>query len=159
MSESEVVDPAGNRWVVRRRWTPRWTRVDVGKRFRKFHRRERSRPKDGPSRWWDFLDIPVDFDGIVVVLAIVAILLLLWFAVIPLLLIVIDVILVVLLFIVGLLARVFLRRPWIIVATRDDGAEVQREVVGWRASRDEIAALRHEIELGIAEAVRGVEPP
>jgi hypothetical protein len=79
--------------------------------------------------------------------------------VIPLLLIVIDVILVVLLFIVGLLARVFLRRPWIIVATRDDGAEVQREVVGWRTSRDEIAALRHEIELGIAEAVRGVEPP
>src|SRR5688572_14189599 len=156
MGKTEVVDRAGNRWVVRRRWTPRWTRVDVGKRFRKFHRRERSRPKDRPSHWWDFLDVPGDFDGIVVVLAIVAILLLLWFAVIPLLLIVIDVILVVVLFMVGLLARVFLRRPWIIVATRDDGAEIQREVVGWRASREAITSLRHEVELGIAEAVPGV---
>jgi hypothetical protein len=159
MGMTEVVDRAGNRWVVGRRWTPRWTRVDVGKRFRKFHRRENKAPKERGNRWWDFLDIPVDFDGIVVVLAIVAIFLLLWFAVIPLLLILFDVLIVIVLFLVGILARVFLRRPWIIVATRDDGAEIQREVVGWRASRDEITALRHEIELGIAEAVPRTEPP
>jgi hypothetical protein len=67
-----------------------------------------------------------------------------------LLLIVIDAILVGVLFFAGLLARVFLRRPWTVVATRIDGIEIEREIVGWRASRDEIATLRQEIELGAA---------
>jgi cobalamin biosynthesis protein CobD/CbiB len=161
MSESEVVDPAGNRWVVRRRWTPRWARVDVGKRFRKFHRRGTKAPKQRRKRWWDNIDgdIPLDFDGIVVVLALIVALLILWFAVIPLLLVLFDVLIVIVLFLVGLATRVLLRRPWTVVATRHDGAEIQREVVGWRASRDEIAALRHEIERGFAEAVPGAEPP
>jgi fatty acid desaturase len=161
MSESEVVDPAGNRWVVRRHWTPRWAKVDVGKRFRKVRRRRTKAPKQRRKRWWHNIDgdIPLDFDGIVVVLAIIVALLMLWFLVIPLLLILFDVLIVIVLFVVGLTTRVLFRRPWIIVATRDDGAEVQREVVGWRASCDEIAALRHEIELGIAEAVPRVEPP
>jgi hypothetical protein len=150
VAKSEVVDPSGNRWVIRRRWTPRWTRVDAGKRFRQFHRRGRAESKKEPSHWWDFADIPGDLDAVVVVLAIVAILLLLWFAVFPLLLIVIDAILVGVLFFAGLLARVFLRRPWTVVATRNDGIEIEREIVGWRASRDEIATLRQEIELGAA---------
>jgi hypothetical protein len=42
------------------------------------------------------------------------------------------------------------RRPWTVVATRIDGIEIEREIVGWRASRDEIATLRQEIELGAA---------
>jgi hypothetical protein len=105
------------------------------------------------------IGIPLDFDGIVVVLAIIIVLLILWFAVIPLLLILFDILIVVVLFVVGLPARVFFRRPWIIVATRNDGAEIQREVVGWRASRDEMTALRHEIELGSPEAVTRVEQP
>jgi hypothetical protein len=159
MDKSEVVDRAGNRWVVRRRWTPRWTRVDVGKRFRKFHRRGTEAPKQRSSRWWDFIDIPVDFDGIVVVLAIVALVLLLWFAVIPLLLIVVDVLVVVVVFLAGLLARLFLRRPWTIVATRIDGVEITRQAIGWRASRDAITTLRHEIELGLVSPVPSFEPP
>ena len=161
MSESEVVDPAGNRWVVRRHWTPRWAKVDVGKRFRKVRRRRTKAPKQRRKRWWHNIDgdIPLDFDGIVVVLAIIVALLLLWFLVIPLLLILFDVLIVIVLFLVGLTARVLLRRPWTVVATRHDGEEIQREVVGWRASRDAITTLRHEIEVGFAEPVAGVDPP
>jgi hypothetical protein len=161
MAGQEVFDRTGTRWVVGRRWTPRWTRIDVGKRFRKMHRRGAKAPKQRRKRWWDNIDIdlPLDFDGIVVVVAIVAILLLLWFAVIPLLLILFDVLIVIALFSVGLTSRVLLRRPWTVVATRIDGVEITREVVGWSASRDEIAALRHEIEVGFAEAVPGGEPP
>lgn len=74
-------------------------------------------------------------------------------------LILFDVLIVIVLFLVGVTTRELLRRPWTIVATRHDGAEIQREVVGWRASRDQIAALQHEIERGFAEAVPGFEPP
>ena len=159
MSDSEVVDPAGNRWVVRRHWTPRWARVDVGKRFRKVRWRRTKAPKQRRKRWWDNIDIPLDFDAIVVVLAIIVALLLLWFLVIPLLLVLFDVLIVIVLFLAGLTTRVLFRRPWLIVATRHDGAEIQREVVGWRASRDAITTLRQEIEVGFAEPVAGVDPP
>jgi hypothetical protein len=104
MRESAVFDRVGNRWVVRRRWTPRWTRVDVGKRFRRARRRNSAQP-DRSRPWWDVIDIP--FDAV------------------------------------------------------DDvrGAEIQREVVGWRASRDAITTLRHEIELGLVSPVPSFEPP
>ncbi|MEO5837411.1 MAG: hypothetical protein ABIQ73_05725, partial [Acidimicrobiales bacterium] len=87
----------------------------------------------------------------------VAFLLLLWFAVIPLLLIVFDALVVVVVFFASLVARVLLRRPWIVVATSIDGTEISREVVGWRASRAEIAALRQEIELGVADGFPRVD--
>ena len=52
------------------------------------------------------------------------------------------------LFVVGVAARVLLRRPWTIVATRDDGTEIEREVVGWRASRAQIESMRRALEGG-----------
>jgi hypothetical protein len=147
MRNTEVVDPQGFRWVVRRRWTPRWTRVDVGRRFQRVRRRRRS-DDGGASRWWDFVDVPDDFDVFVVIVAVILALLLLWFAVIPLLLVLFDVLVVFVLFVVGVAARVLLRRPWTIVATRDDGTEIEREVVGWRASRAQIESMRRALESG-----------
>jgi hypothetical protein len=100
-----------------------------------------------------------DVRAFVLIPVIIVVLLILWFAVIPLLLILVDVLIVIVLFVVGLTTRVLFRRPWTVVATRHDGAEIKREVVGWRASRDAITVLRHEIEVGFAEPVAGVDPP
>ena len=154
-----MFDPDGVRWTIRRRWTPRWTRVDVGTRFRQFHRRgsgsrkERRQRTEGKERkvsWSDFLEFPVDDLGLLaIVLAVIAAALLLWFAVIPLLLILFDILVVLVLFIAGITARVLLRRPWTVVATRIDGVEIEREVVGWRASRDEMATMRRQLEQGL----------
>jgi hypothetical protein len=151
VAEGEVFDREGTRWTIRRRWTPRWTRVDVGKRFRQFHRRRSGSGKsDDRRRWWEWLDFPVgdDFGLLVIIGAVIAAVLLLWFAVIPLLLVLVDVLVVVVVFVVGVSARVLLRRPWTVVATRIDGVEIEREVVGWRDSRDEMVALRAQIERG-----------
>jgi len=133
--------------------------VDVGKRFRQFHRRgsgsrkERRQRTEGKERkvsWSDFLEFPVDDLGLLaIVLAVIAAALLLWFAVIPLLLILFDILVVLVLFIAGITARVLLRRPWTVVATRIDGVEIEREVVGWRASRDEMATMRKQLEQGL----------
>ena len=133
--------------------------MDVGKRFRQFHRRgsgsrkERRQRTEGKERkvsWSDFLEFPVDDLGLLaIVLAVIAAALLLWFAVIPLLLILFDILVVLVLFIAGITARVLLRRPWTVVATRIDGVEIEREVVGWRASRDEMATMRKQLEQGL----------
>jgi len=133
--------------------------VDVGTRFRQFHRRgsgsrkERRQRTEGKERkvsWSDFLEFPVDDLGLLaIVLAVIAAALLLWFAVIPLLLILFDILVVLVLFIAGITARVLLRRPWTVVATRIDGVEIEREVVGWRASRDEMATMRRQLEQGL----------
>ena len=132
--------------------------MDVGKRFSKLHRRKNPRSTDKSSRWWDFLDIPGDLDVLAAVALVIVALLLLWFLVFPLLLILIDVVLVIVVFVAGLAARVLLRRPWTVVATRADGVEIEREVVGWRASRDEIAALRQQIEQGLISPTEPTSP-
>ena len=133
--------------------------MDVGKRFSKLHRRKNQRSSDSVSHWWDFLDFPAgDFDALVVVAIIIAALLLLWFLVVPLLLILVDVVVVLVLFAASLAARVLLRRPWTVVATRNDGVEIEREVVGWRASRDEIAAMRRQIEHGLISPTEPTSP-
>ena len=133
--------------------------MDVGKRFSKLHRRKNPRSTDKDSRWWDFLDFPAgDFDLLAAIAVVIVAVLLLWFLVFPLLLILIDVVLVVVLFLTGLAARVLLRRPWTVVATRTDGVEIEREVVGWRASRDEIAAMRQQIEQGLISPTEPTSP-
>ena len=114
------------------------------------HNAERS-----PRRRWDNFDFPggdFDFEVFAVVIAILVALLLLWFAVIPLLLVVFDLLVVMALFVFGLAARVLFRRPWTVVATRCDGVEIEREIVGWRASRAEVASLRRDLEIGSAQA-------
>jgi hypothetical protein len=156
-------DQAGNRWVVRRRWTPRWTRIDVDKRLGTFHRRKTTRPADRARSWWEVIDIPFDaiddIRALVLIPVMIVVLLILWFAVIPVLLILFDVLIVIVLFLAGITARVLLRRPWTVVATSSDGVEIEREVVGWRASRDEMATLCRELEQGSIALPSPFEPP
>jgi hypothetical protein len=45
------------------------------------------------------------------------------------------------------------------VATSSDGVDIEREVVGWRASRDEMATLCREIEQGSIALPSPFEPP
>jgi len=70
-----------------------------------------------------------------------------WWVVLPLLAVVVDAAVVVVLGVVGLVARVVLRRPWTVQATSSRGDRFTRKVVGWRHAlreRDEmVSALRN----------------
>jgi len=158
----EVTGPDGTRWTVRRRWTPRWARIDVGGRFRLVRRHrtrqwtteDEERPADGKDRrWWDVVDLPpgCDVDALAWLVGIVCVVLLLWFVVVPLLLVLFDVVVVVVLLALGTVARVLLRRPWRIEANARDGRRVERLVVGWRASSDAVAELAEDVRSGRAQ--------
>lgn len=105
----------------------------------------------GGSSGWD-LDWLDDGFALVVaaVLALVAFVVaaaVLWWVLLPLLAVVVDAALVVVVFVVGLVARVVLRRPWTVQATSSRGDRLTRKVVGWRHAlrqRDEmVSALRN----------------
>ncbi|MGH9189935.1 MAG: hypothetical protein ACRD0Q_07890 [Acidimicrobiales bacterium] len=66
----------------------------------------------------------------------------------PLLLVVVDIGLVVFLAIVGLVARLVLRRPWTVEAIADDGSRLVWRVVGWRASGDQVAGVSAALAAG-----------
>jgi hypothetical protein len=90
-------------------------------------------------------------EGIAAFLVVAVLGLLAFYVVLPLLLIVVD--LTVLLVVVGgaVLGRVLFRRPWIVEARRCDQPEpVHRwEVVGWRASGDQVRYVREQLTHGM----------
>ena len=98
----------------------------------------------------DWLDAPGSIDAGWIVTAILVVLVM-WFVVFPLLFFVLDLLLVLLLAVAGMLARVFLRRPWIVEAETGGPPEVHKAwgVVGWRASREAVEGLSAQIAAGI----------
>jgi hypothetical protein len=159
-----VTDPAGVSWRVRVRWTPRYSAFV--RRFGGWRRGRRHRGDDaldvmdasdgvgqvaGLGRsgiprlgFPDFFD---DALGIVTAVAAVvfgAVLVfgLFWWLLIPLLLVVLDAVAVIVLLVLGIGARVLLRRPWSVDAT-SPGDAYETSVVGWHRAlraRDGIAA-------------------
>ena len=83
---------------------------------------------DGPAVW------------LVIVLAFLAIVLLIIFG-IPVLLALLDLVVVLVLLVVGVVARVLFRRPWLVEGESDAGDRVERRVVGLLAS----GRMRHEL--------------
>lgn len=163
-SARRVRAPDGTEWAVARRWIPRWAaarlRRSVGERVRRTGRKRKGDANDESGRWYDSLDIPLDADGcfdelaigLAVIVAVVAV----WFLVIPLLVLVVDVLIAVALVVAVGLARVLLRRPWVVEARGPNEATIRRLVVGWRESAAEVERLGTDISLGI---VRPQGPP
>ncbi len=128
----QVQGPDGRRWTVRRRWLPGAGRESL---FRRFVRRYRA--------WFGHTRDALDADpgcleffgeGLAVGLALLVLTVVLVLVVIPLLAALVDLLLLLLVGAMGVAARVLLGRPWVVEAVADDGRELRREVVGWRAS-------------------------
>ncbi|MCU1485813.1 MAG: hypothetical protein JWN67_2559 [Actinomycetia bacterium] len=155
----QVRDPEGRDWMVRRQWLPRHenvgTRILRERRERRAQRRsdrERRRSADpSTTRWFDWFDVPSDGVGLAIVGVVAVVLLLLWGW--PLLLALLDVLFVLLLAVCSVVARLVLRRPWLIEATSGE-ARLTRQAVGWRASGRTVRTWAEELRHG-----RGLEPP
>ena len=146
MAES-IVARDGRRWVVRRRWMPR---LGTETLWGRFHRRFRKVMK----RVGDAADVDPGCgellgEGIAVALVVILVALLLFFVVVPLLVAIVDVLILVLLAIASALARILLRRPWIVEAVADDGTLQRWRVVGWRASGDRCTQIARRLEAGL----------
>lgn len=90
-----------------------------------------------------------DVDAVVVVLLVLVGLLLLIFVVIPLLVVIVDLVILLLAALLGLVARVVLRRPWVLEAASADGQRHQWRVVGWRHSGEQCRHIAQMLAAGI----------
>jgi hypothetical protein len=136
----------GTGWVVRRRWLPRLGDETLWSRFTGRVRSVSRRARDGADPTPDVFDFD---DGILVGIAIVVFVLVAVFLIVPLLVALVDLVLLLALGLLGVAARVVLRRPWTVEARSSAGTTLRWQVVGWRASGrharhvvDELAAGR-----------------
>ena len=136
----KVTDPSGEDWVVRRRWMPRTPR------WRRLVKRRAGHGSKGKARSrLDVADLPIDFEPFLTIAAVIgAIALMIWFG-IPLLLFVLETLWLLVILIVGIAAKVLLRRPWTIEAAKRGSAVHSWQIVGWRASSASIERLAEEI--------------
>lgn len=137
---SEVVDPQGRTWTVRRRWhrrpTPRW-RGRVGRLGDVFN--------GGLEAFSDNL-----LAGIAVLIVVLVAAVFLIFFGLPLLLFVVESVYLLLVVLFGIVTRVVFGRPWVVEAVSDDPttAPIEVPVVGWGASRREVESLRRRVAMG-----------
>src|SRR5688500_4733473 len=118
-----VVAPDGRTWRVQRQWVPRLGQETLWGRF---HRRFRQTIR----KVGDVGDpgcLEVFGEGLLIGLLILAFVLLGF----PVLTALLDIALLILLAALALLARLLLRRPWIVEATADDGTSLTWRVSGW----------------------------
>ena len=96
-------------------------------------------------------------EGFVAAIGIILAIVFLIFVIIPLAVAIVDILIVVLLALLGIGARIVLRRPWVVEALRGDGMAYRWRVVGWNASGERVAAIAKQIEAGeppsLADAV------
>ncbi|HEX2040128.1 MAG TPA: hypothetical protein VHF47_10400 [Acidimicrobiales bacterium] len=144
-----VSSPDGNRWYVRRvwlPWRPRW-------------RRPRADSTDlnlvDPS---GCLDDTVG--AVVAIVAGVVLAVLFVIFVVPVLITLFEVALVLLLAAAGAMARIVLRRPWVVEATPATGSGCFRwKVVGWRRSGEVVDEVARRLAAGERPlSVPGAEP-
>jgi hypothetical protein len=108
--------------------------------------------------WLDLDDVDevvlVVLAAVVALLAVIAAVVLFWWVLLPVLLLVLDGLLVVLLFALGTLARVFLGRPWTVLATSARGDRLSKKVVGLRNARQARDDIASEIRNGAIRSHR-----
>ena len=146
MTTRSVSTPEGVEWTVRRRWIPH--REGIGVRRRIEQRAARLAARRRRKRRWDAdipFDVPLDLEGLVVLIVGVVIfaVLLVVFVLFgwSIVLLGIDLIWFVLVFVLGLLGRVVLGRPWRVEAVGNGERRVWH-VQGFLAAgraRDELA--------------------
>jgi hypothetical protein len=139
IAAKRVTAPDGTTWRVGRRWLPKkpvlW----------------RSKPKPD----WFFPDIGLgDADGVLAVIAVIAVLILLFTVVFPVIVLGIELLLVVVLLVGGIAARLLFRRPWTIRARAGDGRELAWRAVGFRRS----GRVRDDVAAALALGHRQIEP-
>jgi hypothetical protein len=140
MFRRKVIGPDGRTWKVGRRWFPRYRkgkRVDMS---------DLSMPDLGSGA--DDLGIIGAILLAIGLLIAAVVLVLLAFNVVV---IAIELLIVTVLFVAGLFGRVVLRKPWTVFAKSGDEV-VERQVVGWRASKREIADLDGALASGLEPA-------
>lgn len=145
-----VVAPDGTAWVVRRRWMPGRDTSSLWDRFRRRVRHVGRRAR-GAGEGLDAAADGAELLGgtVAALVAAVAVVLLLVFVVVPLLLALAEV--AALLVVAGLIlmARVVLRRPWVVEAVPDAGVVQRWDLVGWQASGAACLAVAQRLEAGI----------
>lgn len=145
MARRTVTTPRNEQWQVRRLWAPRLQGETLWARFRRRLRRVRRRSDDVGDVAGCGLDL---VDDLVVVAAVVAVGLFVVFFAVPLLIAVLDVLVIVLLTVLGVAARVLLRRPWTVEATGPDGLRRTWRVVGWRNAGELVDEVANDLAHG-----------
>jgi hypothetical protein len=165
-----VASPGGESYDVLVEWLPRW-RFLAG-RFSRWRRRRRDDGADGTG-WLDALDIPFSLDvddllvGLALLVAFIVGVAVFWWVVLPALLLFLDGLVVVVLLLVGLVARVLLRRPWTVLVHRvgppqaSDGgvADTTVQVIGWRRALRTRDSIADALASGASVVVATAAPP
>lgn len=140
----------GRVWRVRRRWVPRLGTDSVWRRFRRRVRSARERATDAADLDPGCLDLVGE--GIAVAVVVILVVLAVVFIGLPLLVAVVDLVIVLLLALLGVVARVLFRRPWVVEAVSDeDEPEVLTwRVVGWRTSGAKVDEVADRLEAGLS---------
>jgi hypothetical protein len=148
-----VTAPDGSRWRVGRRWLER--------RPPQLHKRLRLSDNSADFAWFgaelaDGVGSLVGAAGLVILVAVVIV------VVLPILGLAIELVLLLLILLFGLVARLCFGRPWVVEAApigagrgHEERERVVRKVRGWRASGEEVARLRRQIEVSGRPAVPG----
>jgi len=137
--------PDGRSWTVRRRWVPRLGDESLWNRFRRRTRQA--------VRWTRELapdGLELLGESVAIGIAVFVISLLVIFVGLPVLFALLDLAVVLLLTLLGILARVVFRRPWVIEASDDDGQRRTWRVVGWRASGRKLLEIEQLLRIGLA---------
>jgi hypothetical protein len=142
-----VTAPGGETWAV----SPRWNLTESPVRLPSAWRR--GKDQEGDSRFADWLDPSVmigdDLVGALVFFVIMLVVgLLAWFVIWPLLAIAIEVLIGLLLVGASILARLVLRRPWIVEAKGNNGGRLEYAVRGYGAMRRVLSELASQLQLG-----------
>jgi hypothetical protein len=151
-----VTSPDGRTWRVRRRWLPRLGGQTLWGRFHRRFRKLVDSMTDVPVGDPGCLDVVGE--GFVVVVLVIAAVLFVVFIGLPLALAVLDMVLVLLFAVVGLVARVVFRRPWVVEARAGDGSGHEWRVVGWRRSGRAMDELRQLLAAGADVGSTPTEP-
>ncbi|QYG92304.1 hypothetical protein HC251_07535 [Iamia sp. SCSIO 61187] len=150
-------------WEVHRRWVTRLGRETFGRRVGRRFRRSGSNLDLA-----DGVGCVPDLGEILFALVAFVVIVLLAIFVLPVLVIAVEVVLGLVALLLGLVAKVLFRRPWVIDAFAADGTHLRWKEVGWRTAterRDEITrALAHGViapggELLHTDATVAVPPP
>ena len=136
-------EPKADTWVVRRRWIPRLGADTLWARF--WRRFRKARRKAGDLADADPGCLEIFGEGILVAIAFIVAVLLMLFVAGPLLVALVDVVILLLLAVLGLIARVLFRRPWLIEAHKPGTDALRWRVVGWGPSSQKVEEVRQSL--------------
>ena len=140
----ERIDGTGRTWAVRRRWVARFRGRSPWERLTGRVRRMAKETVRSTGEGAGAADAEWGWVLIVFAVAIVAVI-----VVLPLFLALVEVVALLVVAGVALLARILLRRPWVVEARAGDGEVLRWRVVGWRASGAKVLEVADDLAAGV----------